>query len=134
MTQLFARDRRMSIATVMPDGQPVHLHVATQGSHLRHLLAARLHGLPEHPPPASLPRTLRLLLTEGTDTAHTAAGTGADAVLHLSRDCPVQTFPPDLGAEPIRLRLPLSRVALHVALEYVAGKSKGTGHSAAHPR
>ncbi len=44
----------------------------------------------------------------------------ADAVVVLSRDCRVQTFPSDLSSEPIRLRFPFTSVAFRVAMEHVA--------------
>lgn len=55
-----------------------------------------------------------------------------DAVVILSRDCAVQTFPGDLSAEPIRLRAPVTPVAFRVALEHVANRLR-TGRGAAHP-
>lgn len=130
MTQGSANGARMSISTVLPDGQRVQFHIDTGDRGLSRLIAAQC--APPDPPHMSTGkgRALRLVLTDRTNCQ---TGSRADAVLHLSRDCPVQTFPSDIELEPIRLRLPLSRVALRVALEYVAGKSVGMGRPTAHP-
>ena len=57
----------------------------------------------------------------------------ADAVVILSRECRVQTFPPDLSVEPIRLRSPVKSVAFRVAMEHVANRLGRRGRGAAHP-
>jgi hypothetical protein len=75
-------------------------------------------------------RALRVLVTED---AEQSAGIEADAVVLLSGDCRTQVFPSDLRCEPIRLRLPLSVVALRVALDYAAVKAGRPGCAAARP-
>lgn len=55
----------------------------------------------------------------------------ADAVVLLSEGCTRQVFPCDPRRDPIRLRLPLSVVALRVALDYAALKGGRPGRRAA---
>lgn len=75
------------------------------------------------------PSPCRILVTGAVPVL---AETKADAVVVLSRDCRVQTFPSDLSSEPIRLRFPFTSVAFRVAMEHVAHRL-WTGRGAARP-
>lgn len=116
----------MCVTTMGPLGRPVQMLIDAQDPKAKRQIAAQCRRLgralghaADHPPWA-----LRLLLTQGRPSH---APHGADAILHLSHDCAVQIFPADPARDPIRLRLPLTLLALRVAVDYVAGKRVGMG-------